>query len=179
MVYNGDRGGTRLRGTSDIWIAAVGGSAPAHPWFETSNREIAPVVSPDGRFVAYVSDESGQNEVYVRRYPDSGGKIQISNSGGGEPAWSREGREILYREGDRFMSVDFPAAPQAVGSPPRALFAAPFVRLSSVDTPRQYDVSRDGTVLIALRTLPNEAVTRQLVVVTAWAGTLSQSAERK
>ena len=174
-----DRGGTRLRGTSDIWIVPAGGAAKAHPWFETSNREIAPVVSPDGHFVAYVSDESGRNEVYLRSYPDASGKIQISNNGGGEPAWSRDGREILYREADRFMAVDVHDTPKVVVSTPRVLFAASFNRGSRVDIPRDYDVSRDGNVIVALRTLPSEPATRQLAVVTGWTGTLARPADRK
>ncbi len=61
--------------------------------------------SPNGRFLAYVSDESGRTEIYVQRYPEGGGKVPISTGGGQEPMWSRDGRELFYRSGDRMMAV--------------------------------------------------------------------------
>ena len=112
VSYAEARGGTRLRGSTDIWILPVDRQTPASPWFETADREWAPVISPNGGLLAYVSDESGRSEVYVRPYPGPGGKIQISNNGGTEPAWSRDGRELVYREADRFMSVDVGSAPR-------------------------------------------------------------------
>ena len=58
-------------------------------------HETAPELSPDGRFVAYASNESGQYEVYVRRFPDGGGKIKVSQHGGGQPRWSKDGKELF------------------------------------------------------------------------------------
>ena len=58
-----------------------------------------PALSPDGRWLAYASDESGRNEVYLRAWPGMGNKLQVSQNGGGEPMWSRDGRELFYRSG--------------------------------------------------------------------------------
>ncbi len=60
-------------------------------------NEFVPAVSPDGRWLAYVSDESGQDEIYLREFPGLGGKGQISISGGAEPRWRRDSRELFYR----------------------------------------------------------------------------------
>jgi len=178
VAYTEAHGGTRLRGTNDIWILPVDRRTAPRPWFETTDRELAPMVSPDGKFLAYVSNESGRNEVYVRVYPGPGSKIQISYNGGSEPAWSREGRELLYREEDRFMSVEVRATSQIMVAPPRVLFTAPYQRGSREDIPRQYDVSRDGNVIVALQPLPSEPVERHLAVVTDWTRTLGRGAVR-
>jgi dipeptidyl aminopeptidase/acylaminoacyl peptidase len=69
------------------------------------------VFSPDGRWLAYVSNESGKNEVYVRAFPPSpsgqGGKWQISNNGGDLPRWSRKGHELVYQSGDQLMAASY------------------------------------------------------------------------
>src|SRR6202040_297627 len=64
-----------------------------------------PSLSPDGRWMVYSSDESGTNQVYVRAFPDKGGKWQISNSGGGPPMWSRNGRELFFETLDNHIMV--------------------------------------------------------------------------
>ena len=75
------------------------------PWLSTPSREFAPFVSPDGRWVVFTSFESGRSEIYVRPYPGPGGQTKISNDGGIEPAWSRDGKEIFYRSPESFMAV--------------------------------------------------------------------------
>ena len=163
----------------DLWIMPVDRRTPARPWFETRNTELAPRVSPDGRFIAYVSDESGRFEVYVRPYPGPGARLQVSNNGGREPAWSREGWEILYREGDRFMSVDVRPGTELTLAPPRILFTANFLRFSREDNPSGYDVSKDGTMIVALRPVPRDPVTRQLAVMTNWTQTLARTSVQR
>jgi Tol biopolymer transport system component len=88
--------------------------------------ETAPVFSPDGRWIAYVSNQSGRNEVWVRAVDARSQAVMISGEGGSEPVWSRNGRELYYRAGGRLMGVGFTA-----GSPPRAgasrvVFEGPF-----------------------------------------------------
>ena len=64
-----------------------------------------PAISPDGQWLAYRSDESGRDEVYVERFPELGGRVQISTEGGQAPLWSSDGRELFYRAGDAMMRV--------------------------------------------------------------------------
>src|SRR5262249_26463563 len=81
VSYGADRGGTRRQLSEDIWFRPADAKqpAPSAPWFETPFREAAPVFSPDGKWIAYVSDESGTREIYVRPYPGPGAAIKISN----------------------------------------------------------------------------------------------------
>jgi Tol biopolymer transport system component len=77
---------------NDIWVLPLVGERHAEPLIATANNEGNGVVSPDGRWIAYISDESGRTEVYVRGFPRSSGKWQISTEGAREPLWSRGGR---------------------------------------------------------------------------------------
>jgi eukaryotic-like serine/threonine-protein kinase len=82
------------------------GDRKAQPFLRTPFNESAPQFSPDGRWLAYVSDESGRYEIYVQLYLGPGGKWQISTEGGTEPVWNRNLRELFYRSGDKMMAVD-------------------------------------------------------------------------
>ncbi|TDI37995.1 MAG: serine/threonine-protein kinase [Acidobacteria bacterium] len=90
-------------------------------------HESSPQFSPNGRWLAYISDESGRHEVYAQAYPGPGEKYTLSNEGGREPVWSRDGREIFYRDGDRFMVVPLQLEPTFSPGTPRMLFEAPYV----------------------------------------------------
>jgi eukaryotic-like serine/threonine-protein kinase len=83
--------------------ALRGGEPQAVP--KTGSNERHPMFSPDGRWLAYASDESGTYQIYVRAFPDRGGKWQISNSGGTYPEWSSNGRELLFRSSDSRIMV--------------------------------------------------------------------------
>lgn len=90
----------RNRGTGwDIGFSAVGGGEPR--WVPSlQHAEVSPALSPDGRFMAYESNESGAFDIYVRPFPGpAGAKYRVSNGGGREPCWSRDGRELFYRSG--------------------------------------------------------------------------------
>jgi serine/threonine-protein kinase len=80
------------------------------PFFESSSRVSTPEFSPDGRWIAYTTDETGRNEVQVRPFPAAsgqGGKVSISTDGGENPRWSRTGNELLYQSGNRILSVRY------------------------------------------------------------------------
>jgi eukaryotic-like serine/threonine-protein kinase len=93
------------RGTNsgDIWIAPMKGGAAPHPYMETPYSEMRPQVSPDNRWIAYESDESGRSEVYVQTFPHPGGKWQVSTSGGVQPRWRADMRELYYFALDRTL----------------------------------------------------------------------------
>ena len=181
--YSADRGGNRKPLTEDIWLKPVDQTAqpPVGPWFETPFREAAPAISPDGKWVAYVSDESGAKEIYVRPYPGPGAAIKVSTDSGIEPAWTRGGRELIYRTGERserFMVVEVASGVPAF-SAPRLLFTAEVNvggqwsgRGSREEAFRDYDVSADGNAFYATQFVPTEEPPRQLVVVTDWAATV-------
>ena len=123
--------------------------------------------SPDGHWVAYVSDESGRREVYVRSWPDvSRARWQVSTAGGIQPRWARSGREILFRSDDRMMSSSINAAG---GKPekPVTLFTAP-------GTDTDFDVSADGSRFLMIRRVNSSSSLPHVIVVTNWIQSLAK-----
>jgi Tol biopolymer transport system component len=119
----------------------------------------SPAFSPNGRWIAYQSEESSdQMQIYVRPFPGPGEKRRVSGRNGGvAPVWSRDGREILYVEGARIMSVALgPESRRDIG-PARLAFAMPFAWLQSysLDQTQLFDVSTDGRRVVAIQ--PDEA----------------------
>ena len=115
----------------------------SHPYLQTQFREDFPQFSPDGRFLAYRSDESGRDEIYVRPFPEGGGRIAVSSNGGTQPRWSRDGKEIFYVEGTTLVAVAVSTRPSfSVGSVTR-LFEHRAL-LTSLWPFARYDVSGDG-----------------------------------
>ena len=110
--------------------------------------------SSDMRYVAYLSVDSGQREIYIRPYAEPGGRVTVSAGGGGEPVWSRNG-EVFYRSlrGDRMFAVSAGTTPTLKVGPPVALFDSPYY-ISPTNSPRpQYDVTPDGQRFLMLATL--------------------------
>ncbi len=172
------RSGDPSREQSDIWLLSLRGDRTARKWFESPFREVAATFSPDGKWMAYVSNESGQFEVYVRPYPGPGGRTQVSSEGGLEPLWTGHGRELLYRtgeSGEKFMTVDVRGDPELRVSTPRLLFSADLLAGGRDDNPWQFDVSPDGNEVIALREERVEEPNWQVAIVTNWAVALGPS----
>ena len=134
------------------------------PWLKSPFNETIGRFSPDGRWVAYVSDESGRQEIYLQPYPGPGGKVLISTDGGVEPVWNPNGRELFYRSGNAMMAVDIAAKPAFVAGRPTRVFAGDYV-LSGVSNPN-YDVSPDGRRFLMVQPSAQESATpSQLNVV--------------
>jgi len=114
------------------------------PFLNSRASEDYPEFSPDGRWMAYVSDESGREEVYVRPFPGSGGKWLISREGGREPLWARNEKQLLYRstDGEQIWAVDVRADGGFSASKPRLLFKAP--GLETTGPIRTWDLSLDS-----------------------------------
>jgi tRNA A-37 threonylcarbamoyl transferase component Bud32 len=112
----------------------------------TRFNERGAVFAPDGRHIAFVSDESGRPEIYVQPFPGQAPKIPISTNGGLQPVWSRHGDELFYREGNWLMSVALQREPFRAGSP-RRLFEFPGVTYNLDQNFADYDVAPDGRFL--------------------------------
>lgn len=111
----------------------------------TPQAEDAPRISPDGRWVAYTSNQSGRNEVFVRAYPSGRELRAVSSDGGTLPIWSRDGRELLYRSGERMMVAAVTVGRDDIEvAPPRVLFTSPGAAGLSVE----FDVAADGRFLM-------------------------------
>jgi Tol biopolymer transport system component len=150
----------------DIWVLRLA-DRKAQPFLRTPFNESVPRFSPDGRWLAYISNESGRYEVYVQPYPGPGGKWLISTEGGTEPAWNSNGRELFYRSGDKMMAVDIATQPSFTAGKPRVLFEGRYVATPA--TSPNYDVSRDGQRFLMLK--PNEqeaSAPTQINVVINW-----------
>ena len=151
-------------GERDIWVVSPG-SDPV-PFLLTAFDERLPRFSPDGKWLAYVSDEAGRNDVYVQPFPGPGAKWLVSTDGGTDPVWSRNGRELFYRQGDQMMAVTVTAGTNAQfpASHPQRLFE---MRFDAGDNGPNYDVSPDGRWFVIPRS--NQAlVAEELHVVLNW-----------
>ncbi len=133
------------------------------PFLNEPFSESEPRFSPDGRWVAYYSDETGQLEVYVRPYPGPGGKIPISRGGGADPKWAANGRELFYWQGvgavDKLFVVDVKTAPEFIAGTPRELFG--------VQGSMFYDVAPNGQ-RFAITVRERLIAQKQLNVVLNW-----------
>jgi Tol biopolymer transport system component len=164
----------------DIWVLRMGGPSAgpgqvrkAQPFLRTPFNESVPAFSPDGHWLAYISDESGRYQVYVQPYPGPGGKWQISTDGGTEPLWNPKGRELFYRSGNKMMVVDIATQPGFSAGKPRMLFEGPY--RPTVTTIQNYDLSPDGQRFLMLK--PTEsagAAPAQINVVLNWFEELKQ-----
>jgi len=125
--------------------------------------------SPDDGWIAYVSRESGRDEVYVRRYPDLTGTVALSSEGGAYPRWSADGREIFFRRGDALMAVSIETSPALKADAPRMLFRG---RFTGVGGDGSFDVSPDGRRFLLVKSDEAAALNR-LTLVQNWIDTLA------
>jgi serine/threonine-protein kinase len=155
-----------LPGKGDI-IAVQMGDTTLVPLVNGPATELDAAVSPDGRWLAYASEESGVAEIYVRPFPDAGSaRWQVSAAGGSDPVWSRSGRELFYLSlQSEMMSVSVAPGPAFTVSPPKRLFStAPYTTIPPVPA---FDVHPDGTRFLMLReTTPADR--NELIVVQNW-----------
>ena len=139
----------------------------------------APQLSPDGRWMAYASEESGRREIYVQAYPGPGGRWQISSDGGNEPLWSANGRELFYRSGGRMMVVDISTEGESLAGKPRQLFEGSHVRAGGGYVRANYDVAPDGQRFLMLKAVEQApAPLTQIHVVLNWSEDLKRRLAR-
>lgn len=153
----------------DIWFWSAE-SGKAAPFLATAFNERDGRISPDGRWLAYSSDESGTFEVYVRSFPRPGFKRQLSGEGGSQPLWRRDGKELFYLAADgRLMAIATRLGPSFAADAPKALFDSRLAASSS-DAPL-YDATPDGRrFLLSLRQDPR--VSPAMSVVLNWTSDL-------
>jgi hypothetical protein len=154
----------RVDGKSQIGFLDVLGGGGVK-WVEGLGHPAwGPAFSPDGKWIAYTSEETGLSEISVRSYPDGSVEHQISEGGGIEPLWSPCG-ELFYRRGDSWMSVEIQTEPELTWSAPRQAFETDFIDTAG----RSYDITSDGQKLYVIKQ-PNPPDGGRVNVITNWRG---------
>jgi serine/threonine-protein kinase len=154
----------------DLWYASLDGSGEPRSFLVTPARERRPRISPNGRYLAYVSDESGENEVYLTRFPSGEGKWQVSIGGGNHPRWGRSGRTLYFTKNQcDIYEVTIATDPALVLGRPQHL-----IDCEALNLPRRpfrtYDVADDGERFIVTQSnAPNaETIDVGITVVQNW-----------
>ncbi len=157
----------------DIHVVPLDGSGESDPLIASPAVESGGYLSPDGRWIAYSSDESGRPEIYVRPFPNvADGRWQLSTDGGTEASWALDRRELFFRNGDWMMAVEVDTSTTFAHGAPQALFQGRY----DTHQLRNYDVARDGLFLMVKDASPVDRVSerQQLVLVQNWFGELKR-----
>ncbi len=164
----------------DIWtLTREGTTWRATPLVRSRFSDIEPALSPDGRWLAYVSDESGQPQVYVQPFPGPGTRHQISNNGGREPLWARDGRTLYYLRaepsallsGNTVMAVPVTSGTRFTSGKPKPLFQTQYGGTTPV---RGYDIAKDGRFLMVLSEPVTIPAATHLDIIQNWSTDLLQ-----
>jgi Tol biopolymer transport system component len=147
---------------NDVWVLSLGGdpkTAKTLPFLDNRFTRAEFQFSPDGKWVAYQSNESGRNEIYVSPFPGPGGKFQVSSDGGTQPRWNRNGRELFFRSGAKMMAADTELTPTFRAGTPKMLFE----KVSS-----DYDVHPDGKRFLMLKPAATTDDNSELHIILNW-----------
>jgi serine/threonine-protein kinase len=148
----------------NIFVIPVAGDGEVTDVVVTEYAEYDPALSPNGRWLAYASNRSGQTEIWVKGYPD-GDSMRVSRNGGYEPRWSLDGRELFYLQGQSMMAVAVETTGDFSFAPAVELFMGPYY-LNPASITTSYDVASDGRFLM-IQTQPStgDAVSASSIVV--------------
>ncbi len=155
----------------DVWTLPLSDGGKPTPFVKTPFIELLPVFSPDVHYLAYMSNESGRQEVYVQSFPGPGGKWQISTAGGVEPHWRADGKELYYRAPDqKIMAVEIRSDGGFQAGVPKVLFTGRFESGVARD---RYLPTSDGQRFLLVSPLGREAMSPTTVVLN-WAADLGR-----
>ena len=162
----------------DIGTLSMEGDHKWKPLVQEKHTNGQPQISADGRWMAYMSTESGKPEIYVRPFPDvNKGKWQVSTSGGDSPLWSPNGRELFYRSGDSVVAVSVQTEPTFKPGKPETLFRGTYVSASLRDA-HTWDIGPDGKRFLMMKApaaiASSEGVPRRIDIVLNWLEELKQ-----
>ena len=162
--------------TYDVWVLPLFGERKPFPLLQSEFLEASAVFSPDGRWIAYTSDESGQTNVYVQSFPGTGGKQQVSRDGGGQPVWRADGKELFYLAADgSLMAVPVNVSAQFEAGVPQTLFPTG-ARLNDAgrfgDDGQVYAATKDGTRFLVVGRRQSDAA--PLTVVLNWTAAIQK-----
>jgi Tol biopolymer transport system component len=156
------------RGNNAIWTFSPTEAKP-QVFLKTTFNEDEPYFSPDGHWIAYMSDESGSYQIYVRPFPPGEGKWQVSLDGGIQPRWRSDGKELFFLERSKLMAVDVKMGPASAGKP-RMLFENPGManlNVNSANPAAAYGIAPDGQRFV-FSVRPAEDGPSPLTVVLHW-----------
>jgi hypothetical protein len=151
----------------DIWILSLDSARSVRPFLRTPYAEWGGAFSPDRRWLAYTSNDTGLAQVYVRPLTGTGERMQISTAEGREPVWSRDGRELFFRYWKGLMEVSMPPDPETGVEPPRLIIAGEY-ETGDIQVIPNYDVAADGMQFIMIPREANERM--QIHVAVNWFG---------
>jgi hypothetical protein len=152
----------------DLWRAPIEISADSVTVGEeelllgSPHLELFPAISPDGKWIAYTSDETGRWEIYVATYPDHEQRIRVSSEGGEEARWNPDGSELIYRWGSQWFAADVRFEPEIGFGVPRVLFEGPFVNVKGYS----WDLSPDGERFLVIEGPEQDLALTELQVLT-------------
>jgi len=152
----------------DIGVLPLDNERKPTIFLQTRFNETTPMISPNGRWLAYTSNESGRYEVYVEPFPQPGEKFQISTAGGFDPVWSHDGHELFYRAGNKMMAVPVDTGVRFVAGKGAELFEGMYWTNSMAGVPNgSFDVSVDGKRFLMIKPAALHPPT-QINVVVNW-----------
>lgn len=161
---------------SHIMVESLEGDHQSRPFADIKAVAGSAKFSPDGRWLAYCSNESKRAQVYVQAFPGPGPKIQVSNDGGTDPVWKRNGGELYFRDGDKMIVVPVSTTPRFSAGHPRVLWTGHYSHGMSTScgppgaTSSNYDVTGDGHRFLMIKDdAPDTAVSKQIIMVLDWA----------
>jgi len=161
--FSSTQAGTR----ADLWIATREGDREPLPLVAAGAIEGGAAISPDGRWLAYKSNESGRYEIYVQPFPEGGERHQISTDGALPPVWSKDGQTVFYQNGDQVLAVPVSTTPRFRAEAPRVLFEGEYETANYVTHPN-FDIAPDGKSFVMVK--PDEEWGRatEIRVVLNW-----------
>ena len=166
------------KGGYDVLLRKTSGDTATIPLVATSANEYAPRFSPDGRWLAYTSDDTGRPEVYVQPFPGPGARLAVSTAGGNQAVWGGDSRRLFYRVGNAFMAADLSATGGALAvAGRRKLFEGSYYGADATQTSATYDVMPDGHSFLVARALGSGV--SEIVVWTGWLQELRAQVSRR